>query len=106
MHPKNIIVNCHLYYLFFFFSKNFQYLKAPKVDFKQRNKMKGKGGSVNAFKAKKIVRDQTTKSFLQDIRGVKQDIINEYRDDANKTSKNDEPQNVLDRFKPKKKKKV
>lgn len=91
---------------FFFSSINLQYLKAPKVDFKQRNKMKGKGGSVNAFKAKKIVRDQTKKSFLQDIRGVKQDVINEYRNDNHETAKNDEPHNVLDRFKPKKKKKV
>lgn len=67
--------------------------------------MKGKGGSVNAFKAKKIVRDQTKKSFLQDIRSVKEEIINEYRADTNETA-NAGPSNVLDRFKPKKKKKV
>lgn len=39
------------------FKCQLQYLKAPDVNFKQRNKMKGKGGSVNAFKAKRIVRD-------------------------------------------------
>lgn len=88
------------------FFPNFQYVKAPTVNFKQRNKMKGKGGSVNAFKAKKIVRDQTKKSFLDEVRGVKQHIINECRDDANETAKNDKPHNVLDRFKSKKKKKV
>lgn len=32
-------------------------MKAPTVNFKQRNKMKGKGGSVNASRAKHIVRE-------------------------------------------------
>lgn len=37
--------------------KSLFYLKAPKIDFKSRRKMKGKGGSVNAAKNKQIVRD-------------------------------------------------
>lgn len=78
-------------------------MKAPKVEFKQRNKMKGKGGSVNAFKAKKIVRDQTKKQFLQTIKGVKQQLIDEHTvKPAEDTERN--TRNVLDRFKPKKKK--
>lgn len=80
-----------------------QYLKAPKVDFKQRKKMKGKGGSVNAFKAKKIVRDQTKKQFLQTIKGVKEQLIDEHK--VNKSNdKQTTERSVLDRFKPKKKK--
>lgn len=69
--------------------------------------MKGKGGSVNAFKAKKIVRDQTKVNFLKDVRGIKKEIINESRSDANdETTQKSGPPNVLDRFKSKKKKKV
>lgn len=73
------------------------------VDFKQRNKMKGRGGSVNAFKAKKIVRDQTKQQFLQTIKDVKQQLIDEH------TVKSEDSKQIerkaLDRFKPKKKKK-
>lgn len=76
------------------------------VDFKQRNKMKGKGGSVNAFKAKRIVRDQTKQQFVKMIKGVKQQLIDEHKvstaDDDNKQSAT---RNALDRFKPKKKNK-
>ncbi|XP_031626620.1 WD repeat-containing protein 46 [Contarinia nasturtii] len=83
--------------------KSLLYLKAPTVDFKQRNKMKGKGGSVNAFKAKRIVRDQTKKQFIQSIKGVRQQLIDEHKvktEDDNKSV----GRNALDRFKAKKKK--
>lgn len=65
--------------------------------------MKGKGGSVNAFKAKKIVRDQTKKQFLQTIKGVKQQLIEEHTVNDSDDKRHAE-RNVLDRFKPKKKK--
>lgn len=65
--------------------------------------MKGKGGSVNAFKAKKIVRDQTKKRFLQEVKGIKQQIISDHRTDVKGEPKPQVP-NVLDRFKPRKKK--
>lgn len=89
-----------IYKLSFF---NLQYLKAPSVDFKQRKKMKGKGGSVNAFKAKKIVRDQTKKQFLQAITGVKKQLIDEHKVSSESDKKTVE-RGALDRFKPKKKK--
>lgn len=66
--------------------------------------MKGKGGSVNAFKAKKIVRDQTTKQFLQTIKGVKKQLIDEHKVSTGADKQSGE-RNALDRFKPKKKKK-
>lgn len=87
----------------YFVFLSFQYLKPPKVDFKQRKKMKGKGGSVNAFKAKKIVRDQTKKQFLQTVTGVRQKLIDEHKVSAAEDKRSVE-RNVLDRFKPKKKK--
>lgn len=65
--------------------------------------MKGKGGSVNAFKAKKIVRDQTKQQFLQTIKGVKQQLIDEHTVKSEGDSKPIERQ-ALDRFKQKKKK--
>lgn len=64
--------------------------------------MKGKGGSVNASKAKKIVRDQTKKQFLKEIKGVKQQIIDEHKVVEQKETKTSEP-SALDRFKQKKK---
>lgn len=77
-------------------------MKAPIVEYQQRKKMKGKGGSVNAHRAKKIVRDQTKKQFLQTIKGVKQQIL----DDHTVKSETSAPikRQALDRFKPKKKK--
>lgn len=71
--------------------------------------MKGKGGSVNAFKAKRIVRDQTKQQFVKMIKGVKQQLIDEHEvsttaaaDDND--SKASAKRSALDRFKPKKKK--
>lgn len=68
--------------------------------------MKGKGGSVNAFKAKRIVRDQTKQQFVKMVKGVKQQLIDEHTvstagDDNNKQHAS---RGALDRFKPKKKK--
>lgn len=65
--------------------------------------MKGKGGSVNAFKAKKIVRDQTKKQFIETIKGVKQQLIDEHKVKTEDDKKSVE-RNALDRFKTKKKK--
>lgn len=81
-----------------------QYLKAPMVDFKQRNKMKGKGGSVNAFKAKRIVRDQTKQQFVKMVKGVKQQLIDEHTVSTADDTKQNVKRGALDRFKPKKKK--
>lgn len=66
--------------------------------------MKGKGGSVNAFKAKKIVRDQTKQQFLQNIKGVKQQLIDEHKVSDSEPQKPIAERKALDRFKPKKKK--
>lgn len=65
--------------------------------------MKGKGGSVNAFKAKKIVRDQTKKQFIQTVKGVTQQIIDEHKVSSSE-DKQQAGRSALDRFKPKKKK--
>lgn len=65
--------------------------------------MKGKGGSANAAKAKKIVRDQIKKKFIEEMRGIKNQIIDEHTIDEN-SDKKTEPRTPLDRFKPKKKK--
>lgn len=65
--------------------------------------MKGKGGSVNAFKAKKIVRDQVKQKFIQDIRGVKQQIIADHAAADNTSDKEPQIRTPLDRFKSKKK---
>lgn len=46
--------------IFFLFS-SFQYLKPPTVDFKRAKKMKGKGGSANTAKVKKIVKNAKKK---------------------------------------------
>lgn len=73
--------------------------------------MKGKGGSVNAFKAKRIVRDQTKQQFVKMIKGVKQQLIDEHKvstgDDGDDGNDNNQSvtRDALDRFKPKKKKK-
>lgn len=73
------------------------------VDFKQRKKMKGKGGSVNAFKAKMIVRDQTKTQFIKSVKGVKKQIVDEHSVVKKESSEPAERQ-ALDRFKPKKRK--
>lgn len=106
-----------------------QYVKAPVVDFKQRKKMKGKGGSVNAFKAKRIVRDSAKRvrnlfqiwllqmaasylniihfifvqlqKFVDEIKGVKKQIIREHRVKKEGGEVKSE-RTVLDRFKSKK----
>lgn len=65
--------------------------------------MKGKGGSVNAFKAKKIVHDQVKQKFIQDIRGVRQQIIADHTASDNAGDKEPQLRTPLDRFKTKKK---
>lgn len=74
------------------------------VDFKQRNKMKGKGGSVNAFKAKRIVRDQTKQQFVKMVKGVKQQLVDEHKVSTADDTKQNATRSALDRFRPKKKK--
>lgn len=64
--------------------------------------MKGKGGSVNAFKAKRIVRDQTKQQFVKMIKGVKQQLIDEHKVSTT-NDKQPVARSALDRFKPKKK---
>lgn len=99
----DVLIHIHIFNILTVYLSHLQYIKAPKVDFKQRKKMKGKGGSVNAFKAKKIVRDQTKKQFLQTITGVKQQLIDEHKV-STASDKQKVERSVLDRFKPKKRK--
>lgn len=56
---KKLLVRskCVLYLKFNKLFVLFQYLKPPVVNFKRANKMKGKGGSANTAKVKKIVKN-------------------------------------------------
>lgn len=83
--------------------KNVFFLKPPRIDFKSRHKMKGRGGSANLARNKQIVKDTMRKEFIADIRNKKKRIIAE-----NKVTKADIPfaannTTALDRFKPRKK---
>lgn len=80
-------------------------MKAPTVKFERKNKMKKKSGTANAAKAKRIVKEQAKKDFVNVVRDEKTKIFNEHRE----KSENFIPlesglKKVLKRFKPSKKK--
>ncbi|XP_057669233.1 WD repeat-containing protein 46 [Diorhabda carinulata] len=78
---------------------NVSALKAPKINYNPRKKAKGKGGSVNIARNKKILQEKATKDFVKNQR--KQFIS----DDSDKVESASKPIHVLDRFLPKVKKK-
>ncbi|XP_054727500.1 uncharacterized protein LOC129237099 [Anastrepha obliqua] len=78
------------------------HLKPPKIDFKSRHKMKGRGGSAKASRNKQIVKDLKRKEFIEDIKKSKRSILEQKPNDASDfiPLETSEPK-VLDRFKPK-----
>ncbi|XP_056648918.1 WD repeat-containing protein 46 [Diorhabda sublineata] len=78
---------------------NVSALKAPKINYNPKKKAKGKGGSVNIARNKKILQEKATKDFVKNQR--KQFIS----DDSDKVESASKPIHVLDRFLPKVKKK-
>ncbi|XP_039959614.1 WD repeat-containing protein 46 [Bactrocera tryoni] len=82
------------------------HLKPPKIDFKSRHKMKGRGGSAKASRNKQIVKDLKRKEFITDIKKSKQTIFKQNTKKASDFIPLDSSvPSVLDRFKPKSTKK-
>ncbi|KAL5275075.1 WDR46 family protein [Megaselia abdita] len=78
--------------------KSLFYLKPPKVDFKSRRKMKGKGGSVNAAKNKQIAKNLARKEFIQDVRSKKKKVISSHKVSEDFIPLESNKSSVLDRF--------
>ncbi|XP_076258041.1 WD repeat-containing protein 46 [Rhynchophorus ferrugineus] len=76
--------------------KKLLYLKPPKMSYAPRNKAKGKGGSVQLAKNKKIIQEQAKKEFIQATKNILPKV--------QKNKVKSKPYNVLDRFLPKNKK--
>ncbi|XP_050328481.1 WD repeat-containing protein 46 [Bactrocera neohumeralis] len=82
------------------------HLKPPKIDFKSRHKMKGRGGSAKASRNKQIVKDLKRKEFITEIKKSKQTIFKQNTKKASDFIPLDSSvPSVLDRFKPKSTKK-
>ncbi|XP_018800214.1 PREDICTED: WD repeat-containing protein 46 [Bactrocera latifrons] len=82
------------------------HLKPPKINFKSRHKMKGRGGSAKASRNKQIVKDLKRKEFIADIKKSKQTIFKQNSKKASDFIPLDSSvPSVLDRFKPKSTKK-
>ncbi|XP_037914609.1 WD repeat-containing protein 46, partial [Hermetia illucens] len=82
--------------------KSILFVKPPRIDFKSRRKMKGKGGSANAAKNKQIVKDAKRKEFIKDAKKARDKVFEQHKE---KSTTEDfiplESSNatVLDRFK-------
>ncbi|XP_017473164.1 PREDICTED: probable U3 small nucleolar RNA-associated protein 7 [Rhagoletis zephyria] len=78
------------------------HVKPPKIDFKARHKMKGRGGSAKASRNKQIVKDIKRKEFIEGVKKSKQAIVKQHTKNATDfiPLETSEP-SVLDRFKPK-----
>ncbi|XP_004535068.1 probable U3 small nucleolar RNA-associated protein 7 [Ceratitis capitata] len=78
------------------------HLKPPKIDFKSRHKMKGRGGSAKASRNKQIVKDLKRKEFIEDVKKSKRTVFNQHTKNSNDfiPLETSEP-SVLDRFKSK-----
>lgn len=76
------------------------YVRKPQVDFTPRYRMKGKSGSAQKFKRKQKVREDTQREYLKAAYAQKEELGL-----GKKKSKEEQPPEILDRFKPKKKKK-
>ncbi|KAG5879730.1 hypothetical protein JTB14_033332 [Gonioctena quinquepunctata] len=73
--------------------KKLLYLKPPKINYEPRKKAKGKGGSVNIARNKKIVQEEAKKEFIKQ----KNEVM------PKEVEKSSKKAHVLDRFLPKKK---
>ncbi|XP_069695737.1 WD repeat-containing protein 46 isoform X2 [Periplaneta americana] len=86
--------------------KKLLFVKPPKIDFQPRNKSGKKKGAVKAAQTKKIVQEEHRKDFVKSMKQTGIDDITTSGDgESSKISVQNEHYNVLDRFKPKKKKK-
>ncbi|XP_067638737.1 uncharacterized protein [Eurosta solidaginis] len=78
------------------------HLKPPKLDFKSRHKMKGRGGSAKASRNKQIVKDLKRKEFLKGIQKSKKAVVKQHQtSDVDFIPLEASKSSVLDRFKPK-----
>ncbi|KAJ1528108.1 hypothetical protein ONE63_008022 [Megalurothrips usitatus] len=75
--------------------KNLLFLKPPKFDFEPRRRAKWRAGTAQVAKTKKIIREDNVRKFVQ----TKQQLTRE--ENKSKATVN-EPKDVLDRFRPKK----
>lgn len=74
----------------------FQYLKPTKINYEPRKKAKGKGGSVNIAKNKKILQEEARKEFVKQ----KKELVPFIQQESISKRKDRSP-HVLDRFLPK-----
>ncbi|KAE8743621.1 hypothetical protein FOCC_FOCC010765 [Frankliniella occidentalis] len=75
--------------------KNLLFLKPPKLDFEPRKRAKWRAGTAQVAKTKKIIREDNVRKFVQTKRHLLQE-------DKNKSEASNISNNVLDRFKSKK----
>lgn len=80
--------------------KSLLYVRKPKIDFTPRYRMKGKSGSAQKFKRKQKVREDTQREYLKTAYTQREELKLD-----KKSKQNAKPQEILDRFKPKKVKK-
>lgn len=71
-------------------------MKPTKIKYEPRKKAKGKGGSVNIAKNKKILQEESKKEFIKQKKQLIPLIQQENHD-----KRDDRPPHVLDRFLPK-----
>lgn len=94
--------------------RKLMFVKVPKLDFQPRHKMKGKGGGANMAKNKQIVREEHRRKHNQEMKEVRDEIIQEHREkneeeeaaDYIPLTKATVGKSVLDRFADKPRRKV
>lgn len=74
----------------------FQYLKPTKIKYQPRKKAKGKGGSVNIAKNKKILQEEAKNEFIKQKKMLRP-LIEQF--DGREVE--ERPPHILDRFLPK-----
>ncbi|CAH0547540.1 unnamed protein product [Brassicogethes aeneus] len=73
------------------------FIKPKKIDYQPRNKAKGKGGTVNMHKNKKILQGEAKKEFISNTK----DLLPKF-EQPRKVKPQEKPFNILERFVPKK----
>ncbi|XP_022903810.2 WD repeat-containing protein 46 [Onthophagus taurus] len=76
--------------------KKLLHVKAPKISYEGKNKMKGRGGVAKMARNKKIVNELAKKEFVKKVKALKES------GGKNKILKATKPASALDRFLPKK----